>query len=372
MDHVLDPRWQSLVAQLNNRVQELARRYLQELQDQAIYGADTLAEDDLFFAAQESYSSLISRLDGTRNDQREFAKDLGAQRALQGVSVEALSAANRLDFRILWRMLDEIVPDGQKTILVEHMELILTVVEQYTSEVQQSYLEEKTRMEKDFDLAVERRLSKLFNSQNPGEQIINDAARAISVDPSGLFDVLSISNESVTLSQLDLISGDNVYKYRGTLFVFHEVRSGDGNKWIDRFSEVPGIYFPSIGGISELPSLARASLRLHKAHPDLTKPTDLKCIWESATQEYFDDILPGYLDQYLSPLGHLTEHKRADMIDTVREYLSCGSIKVTSERMFCHRNTVDYRLRNFSSLTGLDVTIPAQAGLVYIILSRSN
>ncbi len=55
---------------------------------------------------------------------------------------------------------------------------------------------------------------------------------------------------------------------------------------------------------------------------------------------------------------------------TVRAFLDSGSIKVTSAVMECHRNTVVNRLRTFQELTGLDMTVPTQAALAVVLLSR--
>ena len=53
----------------------------------------------------------------------------------------------------------------------------------------------------------------------------------------------------------------------------------------------------------------------------------------------------------------------------MRSYLATGSIAQSADQLFCHRNTLMNRLRRFTDLTGIDVTIPQQAARLVVAWS---
>jgi DNA-binding PucR family transcriptional regulator len=83
-----------------------------------------------------------------------------------------------------------------------------------------------------------------------------------------------------------------------------------------------------------------------------------------------DDLLP---ERALSGDGHARRQLVQDVfvplleagdptLDTVSSYLDHGgSIEATARAMFVHGNTVRYRLRRASEITGLSVSDPRQA-----------
>lgn len=61
--------------------------------------------------------------------------------------------------------------------------------------------------------------------------------------------------------------------------------------------------------------------------------------------------------------------ERASVEEAVRSYLRTGNIAETARDLFCHRNTVTNRLRRFHELTGIDLTVPAQAARAVVAFS---
>ena len=61
--------------------------------------------------------------------------------------------------------------------------------------------------------------------------------------------------------------------------------------------------------------------------------------------------------------------ERARLVEAVRSYLTTGSIAQSAEQLFCHRNTLMNRLRRFTELVGIDVTIPQQAARLVVAWS---
>lgn len=56
------------------------------------------------------------------------------------------------------------------------------------------------------------------------------------------------------------------------------------------------------------------------------------------------------------------------MLETVERYLRTGSVSATARQLYCHRNTVLNRLRQFAAATGRDVMASADATVVTLAL----
>ncbi|MFI9560374.1 PucR family transcriptional regulator [Nonomuraea endophytica] len=90
----------------------------------------------------------------------------------------------------------------------------------------------------------------------------------------------------------------------------------------------------------------------------------------------FDDVLVEYqlarpgsgLTRLAAKLDPLDEHPY--LLETLRAYVRRGhNRRQTSLDLHIHRNTLDYRLHRVAALTGLDLTIPAEARLLEAALT---
>ncbi|MDR2281195.1 MAG: helix-turn-helix domain-containing protein, partial [Gordonia sp. (in: high G+C Gram-positive bacteria)] len=73
--------------------------------------------------------------------------------------------------------------------------------------------------------------------------------------------------------------------------------------------------------------------------------------------------------QILGPVLGLPDTERADLLAVLDAWFRCGgSATAVADTLFCHRNTVRYRLRKISDLTGRDTTDPAQSAELYVAL----
>ncbi|MGW4801829.1 helix-turn-helix domain-containing protein [Nonomuraea sp. NPDC004297] len=70
----------------------------------------------------------------------------------------------------------------------------------------------------------------------------------------------------------------------------------------------------------------------------------------------------------LGGLGELPERDVARVLETVERYLRTGSVAETARQLYCHRNTVLNRLRQFAAVTGRDVMTSADAAVVTLAL----
>ncbi|WP_312882659.1 helix-turn-helix domain-containing protein [Streptosporangium album] len=61
------------------------------------------------------------------------------------------------------------------------------------------------------------------------------------------------------------------------------------------------------------------------------------------------------------------------MVDTLRAFVNRGhNRRRTAQDLHIHRNTLDYRLHRVTALTGLDLTVPAEARLLEAALTARD
>lgn len=85
----------------------------------------------------------------------------------------------------------------------------------------------------------------------------------------------------------------------------------------------------------------------------MTRQASTGCCSQIDDQEILEDY-------YINSIGPLIEYDRVndgDLTQVLNNYLSSsGSIKETSERMFVHRNTVNYKISKIQDLLGVNLS----------------
>lgn len=366
-----------LLEELEAQIPVFTKTFTEEMSSRALYDSDQVPEADIARAAGETMHMLIGRLRGDDTVLPAFAKALGQRRARQGVPLERLVEAIRLDLRIIWQMLLQLAEPDRVPALVQHVEHLITVLDEYINDVQQEFLAELAILQRDSRLATEQHLSKLFNASSLSPALLQEIAQGIGVEPDRELEVILVAPQSQRdAPQRDVqrwLSARNVfgYVYRGWLLLFRELGS-NLSTWPKEFASVPSVYVHRVQGLASVAWAARAAIELQASVLEIDKLTDLEDLWTQGAEEYLHTLVPGYFRSILDGIDELPEVERERVTQTVREFLSSGSIKATSTAMNCHRNTVVNRLRVFQDLTSLDVTIPNQSALAVVLLAKSH
>ncbi|MEC5204864.1 DNA-binding CsgD family transcriptional regulator, partial [Arthrobacter sp. MP_M7] len=92
--------------------------------------------------------------------------------------------------------------------------------------------------------------------------------------------------------------------------------------------------------------------------------------WMGIAGGLLERKFPDFSAPIRQALDDCTPLERQRLLQVARSYGRTGSIKETSEELFCHRNTVVNRLHSLHEVIGLDLTVPAQAARALIALSR--
>ncbi|MGK0721993.1 helix-turn-helix domain-containing protein [Leucobacter sp. W1478] len=371
-----DEAWLALLDEMQLRVPDFVDRFLAELREGALYDPESVPPADLEHAAEETVLMFIERLRTGQITRVDSAEPLGRRRARQGVPLERLMQAIRLDLRIMWQILLDIAHPDRTDVLVRHVEQLIAVVDAYVADVQQAFLREVAILQRDSRLVTEQHLSKLFNAQSLTPVLLDAVAAGIGVDSKERFEMLMLPGDSseVRGSKVDpWLAKPHVfaYMYRGWLVLFrpHDVPL---STWPKEFAPAPSIYIDAIDGLDRVPNAARALIDLHASAPPLTGLTHVENLWMFGAANYLETLLPGHFSSILESLSQLGEDDQERLLRTVRAYLNTGSVKVTAQQVDCHRNTVINRFRLFQSHTGLDITVPAQAALAIVLLSGAD
>jgi DNA-binding PucR family transcriptional regulator len=125
---------------------------------------------------------------------------------------------------------------------------------------------------------------------------------------------------------------------------------------------------PAVEDLGHAHASARGALSAHRAAtgwPEAPRPVRA------------DDLLP---ERALAGDGHARRHLveevflplvggRETLVETLAAYFAHGrSLEATSRTLFCHPNTVRYRLRQVADLTGMTPTDPRDAFTLEIAL----
>lgn len=368
-----DAAWSEQLDRLQENTPGFVERFIAELRRRALYDHSAVSEEDLIDTAEQTMRMLIERLRTGEISRSDFAESLGRRRARQGVPMERLIDAIRLDLRIIWQLLLEQAAPGGIEVLVAHVELLMTVVDGFVADVQQAFLSELAILQRDSRVATEQHLSKLFNARSLSDELLEEIATGIKVKPNSSFELILMPDAlrehrrrevEPWLARRDVFG----YMFRGWLLLFRP-RGAARSSWPKDFATLPAIYVHSVDGLHLVPTAARAAVDLQAQSRPLRRLTEIDEFWAVGAAHYLDSLIPGYFPSILEALSDIAEDERERLLRTVQEFLDCGSVKETAEIVGCHRNTVINRFRLFEAQTGFDVTVPAQAALVYVMLS---
>lgn len=366
--------WLALVARLDDDLAAIVDDFMAELEARMLYDGEVVGRQDLRDTAEDTLRMLVARMAGRTptDEESALAASLGVRRARQGVPLDALLEAVRLDFRVLWRWLQRLAGDEQRSILVERVEWVLTVVEQYVDEVQQSFLRETAAMQRDARLATERHLARLLSGDVPRSSALDGIANGLGVDQDAAFDLIAVSVERIELAQraaaVPLAAGSVFGHAHGDTYCLFWL-STDYDVPPAELAALPGVHLRRLAGLLEVAHGARTASALLATSPNPATLAGIEELWPAVAARRLVELVPRFIEGRLEPLAGLTGYQREAILETVRAYLETGSIHTTAQRVFCHRNTVLNRLAAFRERTGLDVQVPVEAALALVLLA---
>jgi hypothetical protein len=366
-----EPEWTELIQRLWNERSLLVSDFLERFAAIS-YGEALVPEEDVYRTAVNTMDMFLFQMAGLElpPDLQALPREVAIRRARQGVPLDAFLEAIRNDFRVLWKGLERVAQDKGIGVLVSNMNRVLDTVEGYLSSIQQAFAEEEALLARNKQLYRQRLLSRLFNTEFGAPGVVQDIAAALGAQATGTFEVLAVTSEAVPQAQRQYESDHRTYVYEntGTLYLFRQQRKG--RSWRQDPPGFPAGYVPDVEGLAAVPAAAASALVLanqKKAGAGLATVEDT---WMGIACGLLEQTLPGFSAPVRHALDRCTPYERQRLLQVARSYARTGSIKETSEELYCHRNTVVNRLHSLQEVIGLDLTVPAEAALALVALSR--
>ncbi|HEX6454199.1 MAG TPA: helix-turn-helix domain-containing protein [Trebonia sp.] len=329
-------------------------------------------EGDLRTACRETITLLLNLLVGI--DDPGFANtldDIGRRRARQGVGMDAMLRAFRIDFHVVGESLFAWLNNRSTPSMREWTEFVLPLwqaVDAISVEVSRAYREAETELEGE----LEKELRALFDELMYGTGPVNPAA------------LRSASRFGLTeFGRFAAVRADTEGKGKLPERALREI--GAHSVWIQEAGVLTGIVIlgrPSCLQLSEIllqtlhgrvgispPYQALADTRRQVWLADAAR--DSTPLGERRAVSAADDIAAVFIGGAPTAAQHLANvlsealsqaraPERDRLLETLQAHLAGdGSPTTTARTLYRHRNTVLNHLRRFEELTGLDLSRPA-------------
>lgn len=367
--------WRALVRTVHDRADGLVDEFLTQVDDLPTYSRGAVPRDRLESDAVASFEFLLRQLGDLPVPARlhEVGPAIGRDRARRGVPLDHLLTAVRLDFRVLWHSLRASAGPEHTTLLVERAEDVWSAVEEYTTTVQVSYLEEAARMSREQSREQAALVRTLLARAEPDSQDVSRVALALDVDPEAPFLVAAApSNADKELrTAADQLTGagrrlhvDETAQHT-TLIVRWHSDSADAADALLGGARC-GLA-PLASGLVEVPRAVRIAKEIVEVLPGHSGGAhDLRSAWMLLVGARLGELAPPLARSVLGGLEEVPEGERERLVTTALSFARTGSAQRCAEELYCHRNTVMNRLHRLTELTGLDMTRPHDASLVLV------
>jgi hypothetical protein len=380
-------RWSELVDQLEGRLDILAQTFTARVRQIPEYGESQVTVPEIRDTARETFRRLIHGLrSGPEDTAREgllaFASDLGSKRARAGIPPESLTSAVRLDFSILWADLLEIAAPEDAGLLASRVDLVWRVVDEFATRTHMSYLTERVRMAQEESSIQREFIARLFNQSTPSAETSAQVGSALGIGPDARCGLVAASGEAgarLRAAATQFGSAQRRHKIflhesGGNTYLFWPLPPRAARATPSTALQVPPVladipcgYVPEVSGLRAVPAAARTAESLAALlRPADSGPLSADAAWTRLAQQNLQDAGLDLAAQLDEALEECRGGERERLTETVRHYLSTGNITATAEQMFCHRNTILNRINRFEELTGIDLTVPAQAARLVV------
>lgn len=376
VEHSAPAHTASRIVQLTrSRRPALVERSLRRIREEIAFYRDTdlVTDEEIRRALIPNLDYIIANID-TEGDLDLHAPDhTGRERAAKGVPLADLLAAYRLSFSVVW---DEVgaaarsLPGVSLDELADLAGRLFELHERYAGAAVDGYRDEARQMlrssERERAVLVEVILGGTASAGS-----LWHAAQTLGLPLSGFFVVVAAESPQpgqdplprveAVLSVQDVASVWRLEAARslGILSLGARSRAGAALDILDRHASGRiGVspVFVELGQAGWARRLALLALEASQHNgvrqfPD--RPLDM--LVAAAP-----DTAIGVARTVLKDLVDLPAEDRGQLLDTLQAWLDAGgSAKDAGAALFCHPNTIRYRLRRIESLTGRDLTNPA-------------
>lgn len=376
-------RWHRLLDGLD--ADHLTDLFFERVLRIADYAESSLPASEIRRTGAASFAALIASLrqdvDTRRMDDARLAQatDVGVSRARIDIPIESLMTAIRLDFSILWTELTTLAQASDAALLVRHAADVWSAVDSYASQTQASYMAERQRMLNEASSIRQGYVADIFGHDPPGSEMLAQIAAEIGVGQDAPLGVAVALGEDVAALRVAIALAGRM----GSEMFTHPLANGLVAFWSDdgrpgsagreataKVRELRCGLVEAIPGLSSLAAAARFARELAGLVEDGDdRALTLQRSWNRIARLRLTAAGMPMAADIEAVLANCGPVERDRLVETAKAYLSTGSVAASSRLLFCHRNTLMNRLRRFTELTGVDVTVPRQAARLVVAWS---
>jgi PucR C-terminal helix-turn-helix domain/GGDEF-like domain len=374
---VLAPEVAGIAGSVRTRLPELVERVVQRIQAEILFYRDrqVVSAEDLRGSVGRNLESMVGELTADRPPDLTTPRATGRRRAEQGTPLADILHAYRIGFTELWEaIVDEARRSGQAPpeTLVDAASGVWWLIGEYTQELTVAYREAAAELL----LAGARERSALvealFTGGIPDRDTLWEAAKLLRLPWEGVFVV--VAAEAPRLAQEGLPDVEPLLAARGigSAWRLHpdiqtgvvSLRHRDALPVLLRLLEdgvraragVSPVYH-ALGDTPRALHYARLVLgSLPAGAPAVGQfqETPLRVLAAAAP-----DAAGELVRTVLGPVLDLPAQDRSTLLGTLRAWFDAGGSAVeTGKRIYCHPNTVRYRLRRLQEHTGRSLDDP--------------
>lgn len=311
-------------------------------------------------------------------------REVGRRRAQQGVPLAAVLHGFRIGFRHAWSALAGLAaPDDTQALraLLDQSDTVWRLLDTYSDELRSAYRDRSAELLRTAEAERHRHLGTLLSSEtDAGARLLS--AEALGLARHGSHLVLAVRGETPR----QRAAWEAALSRDGTEVLWHIAPGGtagflsasagrkDTTAAVLRACVTEGsaraglsLPFPRLEDAPDALRQARIALRARPGHlsrPHRYDEDPIAGLVAAAGQDA--RALTGVL---LRPLEALPPHERDRLIETAAAWFeAAGSAESAARALFCHRNTVRYRLRRLEELIGLPLKDPRNAARLQLAL----
>ena len=354
---------------------ELVERSLRRIRHEVAFYHDTdlVTDEEIRRELVSNLEYIIGNIDAGADLDLQAPDRTGRSRAAKGVPLADLLAAYRLSFSVVWNEVGAVarsLPDVSMDDLAELAGRLFELHERYAGAAVDGYRDEARQLlrssERERAVLVEVILAGTASSGS-----LWQAAHTLGLSLNGVFLVVAAETPQPGQDPLPRIESAlavqdvrSVWRLEaeqslGILSLGTRPRAATALEILDRQASgrigvSPVLYeLGQAGWARRLAQLALSAAQQDGVRQFPDSPLDMLVAAAPATAL-------GVARTVLNDLIELPTEDRDQLLDTLQVWLdSGGSAKDAGAALFCHPNTIRYRLRRIESLTGRDLANPA-------------
>jgi PucR C-terminal helix-turn-helix domain/GGDEF-like domain len=333
-----------------------------------------LTPDEFRSIVRDNFDYLLNHEPGTAEPDASPPRETGHLHAYRGIPLPDVLSAYRIGFALLWDTITRLLLDSEAVDTGQVIEAATEMwwrADHFGQDVTKAYRDATTeillRQERERSAMVEALVTATIIEQ----PALWEMASRLGIPYTGRFVVAVVAVEPLgsdpvpgvvgALQEQKIVSAWRLAPHQAIgVLSLPDPDTTRAAKCIERHALGNVGLSPTFTQLSAAPRayyLAGVALR-SRPRPDVRvrrfDDTPLAILVAAAP-----DAAAAIAHQILGALVELSEHERDTLLDTLEIWLQCdGSISEAATRLYCHSNTIRYRLRKLAEYTGRSVESP--------------